>query len=535
VEDDVGRALAAFARTERATQLVLGASARTRWQRLTRGNVIDAVLRHAEGLDVHVIATRPAAGAQRFRHRRRGGPPISTRRRLAGLAIGAAGLPLATIAMTATREDIELSTVLLVYLAIVVATALVGGALPGMAVALAAFVLENYFFVDPTHTLTVSEPEDIVLLVGFLAFASVASIAVHRLATRSREAERARAEATALARAAGTLAADADSLPVLVDNLRTTFELDGAALLAREGDGWLPVATAGRSAPVSPEDGEAFAVDAETVLVLAGPGLTADDRQIVAAFAGQAAAVLESRRLRDEAAEMDVVAQGDALRTGLLRSVSHDLRTPLAGIKASVTSLLQDDVTWNAEQQQEFLGTIDEECDRLNRLVTNLLDASRLQAGALSARRVPADLDDVVAAALASLPSTGVPLDVDLPDDLPPVDTDPVLLERVVANLVSNALRYAPAGTRVRLTAGSVGDRVELLVIDQGPGITADQRASALRPFQRIGDHDPALGVGLGLAVAHGFVDLLGGDLILDDTPGGGLTATVSLPRSASP
>jgi two-component system sensor histidine kinase KdpD len=330
-----------------------------------------------------------------------------------------------------------------------------------------------------------------------------------------------------------TPAADTDSLPLLVDNLRTTFELDGVSLLGREGEGWLPVATAGHPAPVSPEDGETFSVDSETVLVVVGAALTSEDRVIIAAFAGQAAAVLEARRLREEAAEMDVVAQGDALRTGLLRSVSHDLRTPLAGIKASVTSLLQDDVSWSPHQEHEFLTTIDEECDRLNRLVTNLLDASRLQSGAMSPRRVPVAIDDVVAAALASLPLADVPLDVELSDELPQVEADPVLLERVVANLVSNALRYSPPGARVRLTGGAVGDRVELLVIDRGPGIRPAQRVGALRPFQRLGDEDPALGVGLGLAVAHGFTELLGGELLLDDTPGGGLTVTVSLPRSA--
>jgi two-component system sensor histidine kinase KdpD len=202
-----------------------------------------------------------------------------------------------------------------------------------------------------------------------------------------------------------------------------------------------------------------------------------------------------------------------------------------------VTSLLQDDVSWDVAEEREFLLAIDSECDRLTRLVGNLLDASRLQADAVDVGHVDAALDDVLAAALHGLPGADGParLVIELPDDLPLVSTDPDLLERVLANVIANALRYSPPGRPVRISADAVNDRVELLVIDRGQGIPAARRDDVLRPFQRLGDENPATGLGLGLAVAHGFTELLGGRLLLQDTPGGGLTVTISLPRSTPP
>lgn len=567
VGDDVGQALAGFARAERATQLVLGASRRSRRQRLLHGNVIDRVLRHTGGpdvqVDVHVIDIRvddpPVTGpsaddpigvgdvddthvpdtGRRAPRRGSGAWPAGLRsglppgRQLLGAVAGVAVLGVATAALTSLGVHTGLSTVVLSFLAIVIVTTATAGPVAGLTVALAAFLLENFYFVEPTHTFTVASTEGVVSLIGFLAFAVTASLAADRLARRSREVERARAEANALARSAATLAADANSLPSLVDNLRTTFELDAVALLGRDDAGWAPLAVAGHPVPGAPEDGEAFDVAADSVLVLVGGPLGPEERPLVEAFADQAAAVLEARRLRREAAEAEVIARGDAFRTGLLRSVSHDLRTPLAGIKASVTSLLSDDVTWNPDVARDFLQTIDADCDRLTRLVGNLLDASRLQAGAVPVARMDVAVDDVLAAALGGVPGAEDPerLRIELPDDLPLLTTDPDLLERVLANVVANALRYSPPDRPVRVCGDAVDDRVELLVVDRGRGIPASRRDVVLRPFQRLGDQDPATGVGLGLAVAHGFTELLGGQLLLEDTPGGGLTVTISVPR----
>jgi two-component system, OmpR family, sensor histidine kinase KdpD len=301
------------------------------------------------------------------------------------------------------------------------------------------------------------------------------------------------------------------------------------SLIEREGTGWLAVATAGTSPPLSPDDGEVLRVDEDTLIVVRGTTLDVEDRNLLGAFAGQAASVLETRRLRRDAAAAANLAQADSMRTGLLRAVSHDLRTPLAGIKASVTSLMQDDVRFDAAQEHEFLEVIDEECDRLTRLVENLLDASRLQAGVVTVHNVPVLLDDIVSSALASIGGGGRPVEVELAADLPALDVDPDLLERVLANVMANAIRHSPPNVPVRITAGAVGDRLEVLVIDRGRGIPASKRDAVLRPFQRLGDAAEG-GIGLGLSIVHGFTEVLGGTLRLEDTPGGGLTVVVSLP-----
>jgi len=215
----------------------------------------------------------------------------------------------------------------------------------------------------------------------------------------------------------------------------------------------------------------------------------------------------------------------------LLAAVSHDLRTPLASIKASVTSLLQQDIDWPPEATREFLETIDEESDRLNSLVGNLLDMSRLQTGALQLLVREVGLEEVVPRAIAGLPDRAVPVMLDLPETLPRVRADVGLLERAVANVVDNARAWSPVDRPVRVEAGAVLDRVDLRVIDHGPGIPESERELIFRPFQRLGDNSrDGTGVGLGLAVARGFVEAMGGELAVEDTPGGGLTMVLSMP-----
>ena len=224
---------------------------------------------------------------------------------------------------------------------------------------------------------------------------------------------------------------------------------------------------------------------------------------------------------------------GFVLRTALLRAVSHDLRTPLSSIKASVTSLMQQDIAWTPAATKEFLLTIDEETDRLNSLVGNLLDMSRLQSGALHILSRPVGWEEVVVAAVASLSIPTADIEVAVPEDLPDIDADPALLERAVANIVANAVTHA-AGSPVRIEAGVVGSRVHLRVIDRGPGVPPDQRLHLFDAFQRFGDQTDGSGVGLGLAVARGFVEVMGGEITLDDTPGGGLTVDLGMDRSAA-
>jgi two-component system sensor histidine kinase KdpD len=272
-------------------------------------------------------------------------------------------------------------------------------------------------------------------------------------------------------------------------------------------------------------------LDAENRLVVVGAALNSDDRRLVSSFGNQLVAGLRTRTSRDDAETAERLTAADELRTGLLRAVSHDLRTPLATIKASVSGLLSDDVEWPAAERAELLHAIDDETDRLDGIIGNLLDMSRLEAGVLAARLSPVAVDDIVAAALASL--TGLEsgcVTVSVDPGLPPVAADAALLERAVANLVSNAVTASCGHHPVSVEAGLVSaERLDLRIVDRGPGLPEEDRIRLFEPFQRLDDRGGPKGLGLGLAIARRFVDSMGGELVLDDTPGGGVTATIRL------
>jgi len=539
VGSDVARALTQFARSEHATQLVLGATRRSRWAELTRGSIINAALREAGDLDVHVISDEEqegdkakSAGPSLVRRRRL--PHLSPRRQATGWLLTLVGIPLLTLALDQVQGTLNLPTDMLLFLVLVVVVAMVGGMWPALVAAVASSLSVNWFFTEPIHTFTIAEGENLIALVTFLVVAALVSALVTQVSRRSADALRARTEAEALARVAGGLVGDEDAVAEMVDHLRTTFDRDAVALLVPDdtsgAGGWRVEVSAGSPTLTAPGDHPVLPLVDGAVLVHVGPALNAEDQQVLKVFAAQLGSALERRRLKAEAGAAEALAEADQLRTAILRAVSHDLRTPIASIKASATSLLQHDVDWTPEAQQEFLTTIDEESDRLNNLVGNLLDMSRVETGVLEAALRPVALEEVVALSLASLSEPTDQIEVDVSEQLSPVLADPVLLERVVANLVSNALRYAPADRPVRIEAGRVGDRIDLRVIDRGPGVRPGDRERIFEPFQRLGDRATGSGVGLGLAVARGFTDAMGGELSLDDTPGGGLTTVISLP-----
>ena len=536
---DVAAALVDFARAENATQLVLGASRRSRAAELVRGSVINRVVRLSGPIDVHVISPRPspsANGDERTVPRARRHPAaLSARRRLYGWLLAVAGIPVLSVVLDAVRSDVSLPSVLLVFLLLVVTVATVGGLAPALVAALAGFLVVNRLFTPPLHTWSIAEAENVLALSVFLVVAGVVSALVAEAARRSAEATRAAAEASTLAALAGTVA-EPDPLPALVDHLRHALGLTGAALLRRHGGGWLVEAASG-DAPAMPAGADhVHDVGDDLVLVVRGSDLAAEDRRVLNAFVTQLAAAIDRRRISARAADAAALAEADALRSALLQAVSHDLRTPLAGIKASASSLRQPDIEWSDVDRDEFLRTIEDETDRLTALVGNLLDMSRIQAGAVAPSTRPVGLEEVVPAAVAGLGGRGLAVEVDVPETLPAVAADPALLERVVANLVDNALVHAPPGSPVRVEAGVVGDRVLLRVVDRGPGIAPADRERVFQSFQRMHDspgHGAGAGVGLGLAVARGFTLAMGGTLDIDDTPGGGTTMVVDLAVAA--
>jgi two-component system sensor histidine kinase KdpD len=375
---------------------------------------------------------------------------------------------------------------------------------------------------------TISDGQNVLALVVFLVVAAVVSALVSAAARRAIEAARARSEAASLVRLAGALLAEDDPLPSIMQQLLTNFALRSVAVLRPVAPNeWRVEAHAGEAIIERPEDATATSeLPDDAVFAYDGPNLTGDDRRVLNAFVAQVAVALASRELRADASAAVALAEADALRTALLRAVSHDLRTPLASIKASASTLLADDLHLDDETVHQLHQTIDEEVDRLNELVSNLLAMSRLQAGALQLAYTDVGLDEIVGRALVSLGDRAGGVVVDVPDSLPRVRADPALAERAVANVVDNALAWSPPEQPVRIEAAVVGEDVVLRVIDRGPGIAPADRHRVFQPFQRLGDAQSRGGVGLGLAVARGFTEAIGGELQLEDTPGGGTTMT---------
>ncbi len=461
--------------------------------------------------------------APRPRRTRRPGALPRRRVRL-GFLLAAVGLPLLTWALTSLSAHLGLPSILLLFLLLVVFISAVGGVWPALATAVVGFLLVNWYFTPPFHTFTIAEGENLLALSVFLAVAAVVSAFVSLAARRAADGARARAEAAALAGLAG-----ATPVPTLLDGLRRVLALDSVAVLHGEDGSWTIDHASGASAPASPGE-RPIELDDVHVLVLVGrPVETAADNRILDAFAQEIASSLAREELEAEASEAGALAAAGDLRTAILSAVSHDLRTPLSGIKASVTSLLQDDVPWTHEETREFLVTIDEETDRLNALVGNLLDMSRLQAGSLDVSLTAVGVDEVIPGALASLGPRAAGVDVDVDEAHPRVLADPGLLERALANVIVNALNHSQPGSRVRVVAGAAGDAVDVRVVDRGPGVPAGDRERIFLPFQRLGDAGSGEGVGLGLAVAKGFVEAIGGEVEIEDTPGGGLTMVIRL------
>ena len=414
-------------------------------------------------------------------------------------------------------------TILLLYLLAVVVVAAVGGIWPALGAAVTAFLLANWYFTPPLYTFTIGETENLIALAVFLVVAGTVSAFVSLASRRAAEGRRARADAETFARLAGT-----SSVEELLESIRRSFAVEAVTLWHRDGETWSAEAGAGSSEAARAED--SVRVDETHILALAGRSIPGDEHRLLEAFAAELAGSIHLEELAADASGAVELERANDLRLAILSAVSHDLRTPLSGIKASVTSLLDDEVEWPPAERDAFLATIDEETDRLDGLVGNLLDMSRLQTGALQVQTSAIGLEEVVPAALRSLGARADAVEVDVAETLPRVEADPGLLERAVANVVANALAHGE-GAPVRVVAGHVGEGVDLRVVDRGPGIPRDQRDRMFLPFQRLGDSPRIEGVGLGLAVARGFVEAMHGEVEVEDTPGGGLTLVFRLRR----
>jgi two-component system sensor histidine kinase KdpD len=553
VGDDIPTALLQFARAENATQLVLGVSRRGRVTRFLGGYGIgETVVQQSGDIDVHMVThERSAADSSRWAPIRKALRIPDSDRRWMGPAAGVVLPVLLTLALANLRTTTNLNSDVLIFLAGVVLVARLGGLFSALFASLTASLLLNYYFIPPIHRLTIAETNNVIALIVFILVGLIVASVVDLSGRQSRRAANASAEAETLSELAVSVLRGDEAISALLARFRETFGMDSVALLERVEPGkpalpdeqddpsrWRLIASTGGSGTLPCRmPGEADVIveaGPDAMLALRGRTLPASDQRVLTAFAAQAAVALDRARLARQAAEAVPLAAADRMRTALLAAVSHDLRTPLAAAKLSVASLRDTSVEWSPEDRAELLAGAEESLDRLTRLVENLLDMSRLQAGALSLHMEPTALEDVVSIALDSLAADRGRVKLGDLDTAPDVLADPVLLERVIANLVGNALGHGSADQPVLVTASTLAGQVELRVTDRGPGIRPEDWERVFTPFQRLGDRDNTTGVGLGLALSRGLVEAMGGTLNPEETPGGGVTMVVSLPAAVS-
>ncbi|MFG6402392.1 MULTISPECIES: DUF4118 domain-containing protein [unclassified Microbacterium] len=536
VGDDVARTLVDFARSVNATQLVLGVSRRGRLAAALTGPGIGAtVIRESGDIDVHIV-THAAAGG-RFALPRLTGGALSVKRRILGFVVGLVGGPLLSWLLIATSSDESITSDVLAYQLLVVVAALVGGIWPALFTAVLSGVTLDFLFVEPLFTISIDDPGHAISLVLYVIIAILVSYIVDQAARRARAARRALAESELLATVAGSVLRGESAVPALVSRTREAFGMAGVRLVAADGT-------------VLATDGEPLRADAErervlrmpvgsatpprATLELHGGDLDASERRLLDVIVAQLAAALEHTDLTETARSAGVLAETDQVRSALLSAVSHDLRRPLAAAVAAIGGLRAADQYLSPDDRRELIDTANESLTTLTTLVTDLLDVSRVQAGVLAVSIAPVDAAGVVLAAVAELGLGPDEVELALDGDLPPLAADPVLLQRVIVNVLANAVRHSPVGSRARIATSRLGSTAEIRVVDHGIGIAPERRDDIFAPFQRLGDTDNTTGLGLGLALSKGFTEGMGGTLTPEDTPGGGLTMVIALPVAAA-
>ena len=530
VGDDLPKALLDFAREMNATQLVIGTSRRSRWARIFDEGIGAAIVQNSGKIDVHMVTHEESKRGFSVRS-------VSPLERRAISWVAAVLVPSVICAITALFLDryLKIPGETAIFFVGVLFVALLGGVAPAAVSAVLSGLLLNYFLTEPRYTFTIAEPDSAITEIVLLLMAVAVAVLVDRARSREREARHASAEAELLTLFSGSVLRGAD-LDTLLERVRETYSQRAVSVLRVLGDEEQIAACVGDD-PCLTVDSADTAIevgDDEFWMLMAGRKLPARDRRVLTAVAKQAAGLVRQRELAEEAGKAEAIERADELRRSLLSAVSHDLRTPLAGAKAAVSSLRSDDVGFSPEDTAELLATVEESVDQLTALVDNLLDSSRLAAGAVRPELKRVYLEEVVQRALLGISrgTTGFGpggldrVKVDVGDAVAMADAG--LLERVLANLIDNALRYAPDSI-VRVNAGRVSDRILINVVDEGPGVPRGSEDQMFDAFQRLGDRNNRYGVGLGLSVAKGFVEAMGGTIAATDTPGGGLTVVLDL------
>jgi two-component system, OmpR family, sensor histidine kinase KdpD len=567
-----------FARSRNVTELIIGKSLRSRWHELWRGSIVHDVIRRSGKIDVYVITGETEAWPGPARPR---GSQIV--RDLGAYAVST--LLVAAIALLAKilQSFLPLPDLSIIFLAAVLISALRWGLGPSIYTAFLSVLSYDYFFVYPVHTLSVASPEDLLALVAFLGVAALTSNLAARIraqADASRQRENRTAALYALSQQVAR-AADLESvLQAVVGQVDQILNVLALVLLP-QGDqvvvaaashpdttlndheqaaamwAWQRGQPAGRASdtlagvdwlflPLITAHGTVGVLGVQPRPALVGgiPGetgseLAPDERRLLEALAGQAAVAIERANLALGMAQARVLTETERLRTALLSSISHDLRTPLASIIGAVTSLLDYGTVYDEAARGELLATIQEEAERLDHFVGNLLDMTRLESGALQLKREWVEPEDLIGAALARLAArlSQHHILVDVQPRLPLIQVDFVLMEQVLVNLLDNAARYAPAETTIYVTARQADGAVVMEVADQGPGVPPDDLERIFDKFYRVrhGDSQSA-GTGLGLSICRGFVEAHGGCIVAQArTDGPGTIFMIELPVTNAP
>jgi two-component system sensor histidine kinase KdpD len=481
--------------------------------------------------------------------------PHRARREALAYVVAVVGTGVLLAGFLPFRDDIEPLTKAFGFLLVVVAAAGIGGIWPGVFASVLGFIVFNFFFLPPYDTFAIGKPEYVVVLFVNLGISVLISLLIGRASDRASAAEAREAELRTLQELSRELVVRGpgkDSYREIISGVLNMFDYDAGALFIRDsaqagglreevsvgcGPGEIVPEWDPRS-PERPPERLPLSVGSNNVglLVLKGArdAPSEAESRILRAFGDQLALVLERDRLLRTATDAEVYRQTERLRQTLLAAVSHDLRSPLAAIKASVTDLLEDDVKRSPGERREALEAIDSESERLNALIANLLDMSRIQAGVLQARVETVDVRDVISSSVDNVGHVWPDLHVrEQLEEGVIARADPVFLDRVLTNLLDNAARSGNGRTSdVEVTTRRNDGLVTIRVIDHGKGVSPDARELLFHPFYDLDQRNPRLGAGLGLAIAKGFVAAMGGEIWVEETPGGGATFAVSVPAA---
>lgn len=529
VGEDIPIALVDFAKAVNATQLVIGVSRRGRISTALTGPGVGAtIIREAGDIDVHIV--NHAGAGPHLSLPKLGGGALTVRRKIMGFILALVAGPLLTALLTSVRSVDSITSSVLAYQLLVVVVALVGGLWPALFAAVLSGVTLDFFFIEPIHTVQIGQASHSLAMLLYMIIAALVSYVVDRAARQTRMARRAAAEAEFVATVAGSVLRGEDAIDASLNRAREAFGLDSVTLSAKGA----VIASVGES-QADADDTTTMPVGDRATLTLYGPDLAASEQRLLAVIVVQLETALEHRDLAETAREVGPLEATDRVRTALLSALSHDLRRPLAAATASVSGLRTTGDDLNKHDREELLATADESLSVLSTLLTDLLDVSRLQSGVLAVLPEPIDAADVIVPALDELRLGPDQVELDLDSGIPLIHADPVLLQRVLVNLLANATRFTPVGARVRISTSAFAGRVEIRIIDRGPGIPIARRDDVFVPFQRLGDTDNSAGLGLGLTLSKGFTEGMGGTLSPEDTPGGGLTMVVTLPTVHTP